>query len=87
MRTRQTRAAIVAMLAMSLPGCVSVPTSPPTVSETRAAVCPRPLSRSELLRVADALEALPPGDDLDVIAHHLERLDDGARICSKGHGR
>jgi len=72
-----TMLATVATLAMSLQGCVTAP----TVSETRAAVCPRPMTSAELTRAADALDALPRGADLDFIAAQLERLNDGARIC------
>ena len=71
--------AIAAMLAMFATGCVSV--QAPTVSETRAAVCPRPMTGAELTRAADALDRLPRGADLDYIAAQLERLDDGAQIC------
>ena len=69
--------ATVAMLTMWLSACVTAP----NVSETRAAVCPRPMSASELTRAADAIDALPRGADLNFIAAQLERLDDGARIC------
>ena len=54
------------------------------VSETRAAVCPRPMNAAELTRAADALDRLPRGRDLDFLAGQLERLNDGARICRGG---
>ena len=79
MRNRLTTLATVAMLAMWQAGCVSV--QAPNVSETRAAVCPRPMTAAELRRAADAIDALPRGADLDFLAVQLERLDDGARIC------
>jgi hypothetical protein len=44
-------------------------------------MCPTPLSGAQLVRIADALDRLPPGPDLDLVAAQLERLDDGARIC------
>jgi hypothetical protein len=73
---------IAALLLTWLAGCVSVPNV--TVSEVSRAICPTPLTASQALRIADALDRLPPGDDLDVIATQLERLNDGARIC-RGH--
>ena len=77
MRRQTTTLATVAMLATLLTGCVTAP----NVSETRAAVCPRPMTSAELTRAADALDRLPRGADLNFIAAQLERLDDGARIC------
>ena len=74
-----TMLAIAGLLTLFVTGCVSV--QAPTVSETRAAVCPRPMTGAELTRAADALDALPRGRDLDFLAGQLERLDDGARIC------
>ena len=70
----------IAALLLTLPAaCVSFPSV--TVSDTARAICPTPLTAVQSLRVADALDRLPPGDDLDVIAAQLERLDDGARLC------
>ena len=77
MHRKRMTLATVAMLAMSLAGCVTAP----NVSETRAAVCPRPMTSAELTRAADALDRLPRGGDLDFLAAQLERLDDGAAIC------
>jgi TusA-related sulfurtransferase len=74
-----TTTLIAALLLTWLAGCVSVPSV--TVSDTARAICPTPLTASQALRIADALDRLPPGDDLDVIATQLERLDDAARIC------
>ena len=72
--------ALATILAAALAsGCVA--TTAPNVSETRAAVCPRPMNAAELTRAADALDALPRGADLNYIAAQLERLDDGSRIC------
>lgn len=80
MRKPITRAASVALLAMSLAGCVTAQGTT-TVPEARAALCPQPLTRDELLRAADALDHLPAGEDLDALAGYLDRLDEGARIC------
>ena len=82
MHKPRTMLAIAGLLMMSATGCVSV--QAPNVSETRAAVCPRPMTSAELTRAADALDRLPRGRDLDFIAEQLERLDDGARICRGG---
>jgi hypothetical protein len=79
MRSAKMTPLIAALLLMSVAGCVSVPSV--AVSDTARAICPTPLTASQALRIADALDNLPPGDDLDAIAEQLERLDDGARIC------
>jgi hypothetical protein len=52
-----------------------------TVSDAARAICPTPLTASQALRIADALDNLPPGSDLDALAIQLERLNDAARIC------
>lgn len=80
MRRPTTTLATVAVLAISLQGCVTAP----NVSETRAAVCPRPMTSGELVRASDAIDRLPGGRDLDFLAGQLERLDDGAQICRGG---
>jgi TusA-related sulfurtransferase len=79
MRSGSMTLPIAALLLTWLAGCVSVPSV--TVSDTARAICPTPLTASQALRIADALDALPPGDDINIIANHLERLDDAARIC------
>jgi hypothetical protein len=79
MRSRKMTLPIGVLLLMLPAACVSVPNV--TVSDTARAICPSPISPARALRIADALDQLPPGDDLDVIAAELERLDDGARIC------
>lgn len=68
---------IAAMLTLSAAGCVTAP----SVTETRASVCPRPMNATELRRAADALDALPRGASLDYLAQQLDRLDVAARIC------
>lgn len=80
MRSKTMTLATVAMLALLLTGCVTAP----NVNETRAAVCPTPMTQAQRLRAADALDALPRGADLDYIAAQLERLNDGAEICRGG---
>jgi hypothetical protein len=75
----KTTLAIAALLLTWLAGCVSVPSA--TVSDTARAICPTPLTASQALRIADALDNLPPGSDLDALATQIERLDAGARIC------
>jgi hypothetical protein len=74
-----TTTLIAALLLTWLAGCVTGRETT-TLHDARA-ICPTPLTASQALRIADALDALPPGDDLDAIANHLERLDDAARIC------
>ena len=84
MHRQRTTLAIAGLLTLFVTGCGERPgpnLSAPTVSETRAAVCPRPMTGAELTRAADALDRLPRGADLDYIAAQLERLDDGAQIC------
>jgi hypothetical protein len=71
---------LIAALLLTLPvACVSVPSA--TVSDTARAICPTPLTATQALRIADALDNLPPGSDLDALAIQIERLDDGARLC------
>jgi hypothetical protein len=79
MRSGKTTLAIAALLLTLVAGCVSVPSA--TVSDTARAICPTPLTASQALRIADALDNLPPGADLDALATELERLNDAARIC------
>jgi hypothetical protein len=79
MRSGSMTIGIVALLLTWLAGCVTGRETT-TLHDARA-ICPTPLTASQALRIADALDRLPPGDDLDVIATQLERLDDAARIC------
>jgi len=79
MRKTKTIAVIAALPAMFLAGCVA--TTAPTVTETRAAVCPTPMTQAQRVRASDAIDVLPAGRELDFLAGQLERLDDGSRIC------
>jgi hypothetical protein len=79
MRRQRTTLPIAALLLTWLAGCVTGRETT-TLHDARA-ICPTPLTASQALRIADALDALPPGDDINIIANHLERLDDAARIC------
>jgi hypothetical protein len=79
MRSGSMTIGIVALLLTLLNACVGAQSV--TVSEVSRAICPTPLTASQALRIADALDRLPPGDDINIIANHLERLDDAARIC------
>jgi hypothetical protein len=79
MRRNGMTTLIAVVLLMSLSACAGVQSV--TVSEVSRAICPTPLTAPQALRIADALDSFPPGDDLDFIAGQLERLDDGARIC------
>jgi hypothetical protein len=71
--------ASAALLLMLLQGCVSRQGTI-SVDEARG-LCPTPLTAPQALRIADALDNLPPGSDLDALAIQLERLNDGARLC------
>ena len=78
-----TVSAISAMLMMSLPGCVIPPQSldPPSVTEVRQAACPHPMTRAERNRVADALDALPRGEALNIVATRIAVADAQASTC------
>jgi hypothetical protein len=79
MLNRPMTLASAALLLISLSACV---TGRGTISVDEArGLCPTPLTASQALRIADALDNLPPGSDLDALATELERLNDGARIC------
>lgn len=78
-RKRMTLLCAVMLLAL-LPGCA---TERIDVETTRHAVCPRPMTAEELNAVADAIEALPAGPALDLLAQQLDRLDEGAYICDR----
>jgi hypothetical protein len=79
MRSGSMTIGIAALLLTWLAGCATGQSV--TVSDTARAICPTPLTTTQALRIADALDALPPGDDLDFLATQLERLDDAARLC------
>jgi outer membrane murein-binding lipoprotein Lpp len=79
MRRTQTTLASAALLLTLLAGCVSRQGTI-SVDEARG-LCPTPLTASQALRIADALDNLSPGSDLDALATQIERLDAGARIC------
>lgn len=82
---------IVALLAMSLAGCVSASRSP--VLDSRAGdigrqigrACPTPTDIERMKRIATYLETAPQGEGLDDLATEWERLDAGARAC-RGQG-
>ena len=85
MRRNGTVIAMSVTLMMSLTGCVippqSLDMSAPSVAEVRQAVCPHPMTRAERNRVADALDALPRGEPLNVVAARIATADEAASIC------
>lgn len=90
MHSRKLPIVLAVALAISLSGCATERNEAAelrqTVDMVSTAICPVPLSRAELLAVADAIDVLAAssdGPELDLLAGTIERLQDGAVACHK----